>query len=148
MYAQSVRDSMKKDGEEDFSRRPDANIPENYGGSALFTLPKEEAEAAAREKSCPEEQGKPDSGLLSGLLRRFERLETDDLLLIGLMLLLAKDREKNTEMLIVLAVRKGLSAPLANLLGANCGRMVRYFLMVVVAGVVWPLTFQFFPKGK
>lgn len=51
-------------------------------------------------------------------------------------------------LLIVLAVRKGLSAPLANLLGANCGRMVRYFLMVVVAGVVWPLTFRFFPKGK
>lgn len=51
-------------------------------------------------------------------------------------------------LLVVLAVRKGLSAPLASLLGAYPGRMVRYFLMVVVAGIVWPLTFRLFPQRK
>lgn len=51
-------------------------------------------------------------------------------------------------LLIVLAIRSGLSAPLANLLGENPGRMVRYFLIVVAAGVVWPLVFRFFPERK
>ena len=51
-------------------------------------------------------------------------------------------------LLLVLAVRKGLSAPLANLLGEYPGRMVRYFLIVVVAGVVWPLSFRLFPERK
>ncbi len=51
-------------------------------------------------------------------------------------------------LLIVLAIRQGLSSPLANLLGENLGRMVRYFLIVVAAGVVWPLTFRLFPERK
>ncbi len=51
-------------------------------------------------------------------------------------------------LLIVLAVRKGLSAPLAYAFGEYPGRMVRYFIIVVVAGVVWPLVFRFFPERK
>lgn len=51
-------------------------------------------------------------------------------------------------LLLVLAVRKGLSAPLANLLGEYPGRMVRYFLIVIVAGVIWPLSFRLFPERK
>lgn len=51
-------------------------------------------------------------------------------------------------LLIVLAIRKGLSAPLANLLGQNLGRMVRYFTIVVFSGAIWPIAFQIFPQGK
>lgn len=51
-------------------------------------------------------------------------------------------------LLIVLAVRKGLNAPLAHVFGEYPGRMVRYFIIVVVAGVVWPLVFRFFPERK
>ena len=50
---------------------------------------------------------------------------------------------------IVLAVKEGLSSPLKNLLGEFPGRMVRYFLIVIVAGIVWPLSFRLFSKiGK
>ena len=50
---------------------------------------------------------------------------------------------------IVLAVKEGLSSPLKNLLGEFPGRMVRYFLIVIVAGIVWPLSFRLFTKiGK
>lgn len=50
---------------------------------------------------------------------------------------------------LVLAVKNGLKAPIEGLLGNLVGRSVRYFLIVVVAGVVWPLTFQWFAKlGK
>ena len=47
---------------------------------------------------------------------------------------------------IVLAVKSGFKAPLEALLGILAGRAVRYFLIVVVAGVVWPLTFPWFVK--
>ena len=50
---------------------------------------------------------------------------------------------------LVLAVKEGLSSPLKNLLGEYPGRMVRYFLIVIVAGIVWPLSFKWFSKlGK
>lgn len=49
-------------------------------------------------------------------------------------------------LLIVLAVKSGLKAPLNLLLGELAGRTARYFLIVVVAGVVWPLTFKWFAK--
>ena len=50
---------------------------------------------------------------------------------------------------IVLAVKSGLKAPIEGLLGNLIGRAVRYFLIVIVAGVVWPLTFRWFAKlGK
>jgi undecaprenyl-diphosphatase len=47
---------------------------------------------------------------------------------------------------VVLAVKEGLRAPLNFLFAEKLGRLVRYFLVVVVAGVVWPLSFKFFGK--
>ena len=51
---------------------------------------------------------------------------------------------------LVLAVKEGLRGPLEALFGGHMiARGVRYFLMVVVAGIVWPLTFPMFAKlGK
>ena len=50
---------------------------------------------------------------------------------------------------LVLAVRVGLKAPLNALFGTNVGAAVRYFFIVVVAGILWPLTFRFWSKlGK
>ena len=50
----------------------------------------------------------------------------------------------------VLAVKEGLRAPLDALFaGHMAARAVRYFLIVVVAGMVWPMTFRWFSKfGK
>lgn len=45
-------------------------------------------------------------------------------------------------LVLVLAIKAGLSSPLAALLGEFPGRCVRYFLMVVFAGIVWPMTFS------
>ena len=47
---------------------------------------------------------------------------------------------------LVLAVRVGLKTPLNALFGVNVGAAVRYFLIVVVAGILWPLTFKFWAK--
>ena len=47
---------------------------------------------------------------------------------------------------IVLAVKSGMKTPLELLFGVLPGRAVRYFLIVLVAGAVWPLTFRFFAK--
>ena len=47
---------------------------------------------------------------------------------------------------IVLAVKSGLKAPLNMLMGEYVGRAVRYFLVVVVAGILWPMTFKWFSK--
>ncbi len=47
---------------------------------------------------------------------------------------------------LVLAVKSGLKAPLNLLFGENIGRAARYFLMVLVAGGLWPLTFRWFGK--
>ncbi len=47
---------------------------------------------------------------------------------------------------LVLAVKEGLRTPLTALFGEYPGRSVRYFLMVVVAGFVWPLFFKLFSK--
>ena len=50
---------------------------------------------------------------------------------------------------LILAVRMLLKQPLNALFGVNVGGAVRYFLMVIVAGIVWPITFRFFAKlGK
>ena len=51
---------------------------------------------------------------------------------------------------LVIAVKEGLRAPLemvfVNPLLARC---VRYFFMVIVGGILWPLTFKWFSKiGK
>lgn len=47
---------------------------------------------------------------------------------------------------LVLAVKSGLKAPLEAVFGELIGRAVRYFMIVIVAGVVWPLTFKWFAK--
>ena len=49
-------------------------------------------------------------------------------------------------LLIVLAVKSGMKAPLNALFGESIGRAMRYFLIVLVAGTVWPLTFKWFAK--
>ncbi len=55
-------------------------------------------------------------------------------------------------LLVVLAVKVGLKTPLNVLFGDYPGRAVRYFLIVLVAGCLWPLTFRWFAglgkKGK
>lgn len=49
----------------------------------------------------------------------------------------------------VLVVKSGLKGVLNAAFGEFAGRSVRYFLVVIVAGVVWPLSFKFFGKlGK
>lgn len=48
--------------------------------------------------------------------------------------------------ILVLAVKSGLKAPINALFGESIGSAVRYFLIVIVAGIVWPLSFKFF-KG-
>ena len=47
---------------------------------------------------------------------------------------------------LVLAVKSGLKPPLEAVFGALAGRAVRYFLIVVTAGIVWPLSFRWFTK--
>ena len=47
---------------------------------------------------------------------------------------------------VVLAVKSGLKDPLEAVFGVLVGRSVRYFLIVIVAGIVWPLTFRWFAK--
>ena len=47
---------------------------------------------------------------------------------------------------LVLAVKSGLKAPIEALLGQSWGRALRYFLIVIVAGILWPLSFRLFSK--
>lgn len=50
---------------------------------------------------------------------------------------------------LVLAVKAGTKEVLNMLMGEQIGRAVRYLLIVVFAGIVWPLTFRWFSKiGK
>ena len=50
-------------------------------------------------------------------------------------------------LVLVLAVKELLRAPLEAILPANTwARMLRYFLMVVMAGSIWPMTFKYFAK--
>ena len=52
-------------------------------------------------------------------------------------------------LLLVLAVKVGMKGMLNTLFGALAGRSVRYGLIVIVAGILWPLSFQWFAKlGK
>lgn len=44
-------------------------------------------------------------------------------------------------LILVLAVKEGLSTPFTNAFGYFPGRAARYFVLVVVAGIVWPLCF-------
>ena len=47
---------------------------------------------------------------------------------------------------LVLAVKSGLKAPINALVGSSVGSAVRYFLIVIVAGILWPLSFKYFKK--
>lgn len=48
---------------------------------------------------------------------------------------------------LVLAVKEGLRSPLETLFGNPYpARMVRYLLIVIVAGLLWPMSFRFFSK--
>ena len=48
---------------------------------------------------------------------------------------------------VVLAVKEGLRTPLEMVFGNPLtARMVRYFLIVAVAGILWPATFRFFSR--
>lgn len=51
-------------------------------------------------------------------------------------------------LVLVLIVKSGLKAPLNILFGESVGRAVRYFAIVIVAGIVWPLSFRLFGKLK
>lgn len=49
-------------------------------------------------------------------------------------------------LLLVLAVKEGLRAPLDALLPIYSARAIRYFLIVMVAGILWPATFKYLSK--
>ena len=50
---------------------------------------------------------------------------------------------------VVLGIKSGISAPLVALFGNEyVARAVRYFLIVIFAGVVWPLTFNYFATHR
>ena len=47
---------------------------------------------------------------------------------------------------LILMVKGGLKAPLNAALGISIGTAVRYFLIVLAAGILWPLSFRWFEK--
>lgn len=47
---------------------------------------------------------------------------------------------------LVLAVKSGMKEPLNFLFGESVGRAARYFLIVIVAGIFWPLSFKYLSK--
>ena len=47
---------------------------------------------------------------------------------------------------VVMAVKEGMRSVLTSAFGLYVGRSVRYFLVVVVAGILWPLSFKLFSK--
>ena len=50
-------------------------------------------------------------------------------------------------LLAVLAIKSGLKTPIDALCGGHMvARAIRYFLIVIMAGIVWPLTFKWFAK--
>lgn len=49
-------------------------------------------------------------------------------------------------LLLVLAVKEGLRAPLEMLLPVYPARAVRYFLIVLTAGALWPMSFRYLSK--
>ena len=50
-------------------------------------------------------------------------------------------------LLAVLAIKSGLKAPIDAICGGHMiGRAIRYFLIVIMAGIVWPLSFKWFSK--
>ncbi len=53
-------------------------------------------------------------------------------------------------LVVVLAIKSGLSSPLTALFAGNsyAARIVRYFLIVIFAGVLYPITFKWYSKMK
>lgn len=52
-------------------------------------------------------------------------------------------------LVLVLTVKSGMKTPLEAVFGTLIGRAVRYFLIVIVAGILWPISFKWFAKlGK
>ena len=49
-------------------------------------------------------------------------------------------------LVLVLTVKSGLKTPLNLLFGESLGRSARYFLIVIVAGILWPSSFKWFSK--
>lgn len=49
-------------------------------------------------------------------------------------------------LILVLLIKSGLKNILNTLMGETIGRTVRYFLIVITAGIIWPLTFKWFAK--
>lgn len=49
-------------------------------------------------------------------------------------------------LILVLIVKSGLKMPLNYLLGESIGRAMRYFLLVIVSGILWPMTFKWFSR--
>ena len=47
---------------------------------------------------------------------------------------------------LVLIVKSGLKSQINALVGASVGSAVRYFLIVMVAGILWPLSFKYFKR--
>ena len=47
---------------------------------------------------------------------------------------------------MVILVKEGLRGPLEMLLPTYPARAVRYFLVVITAGILWPMTFRYFSK--
>ena len=88
-------------------------------------------------------------GCMAGILvmypveRKWIRFETKATLLVQII-------KVALGLLLILAVKEGLKAPLDALCGGHLiARSIRYFFVVIVGGIVWPLTFRFFSKmGK
>lgn len=49
-------------------------------------------------------------------------------------------------LVLVLIVKSGTKELLNRMLGESFGRAARYFLIVIVAGILWPLSFKWFSK--
>ena len=49
-------------------------------------------------------------------------------------------------LVVVLLVKEGLRAPLEAILPVLPARAFRYFLVVLTAGLIWPMTFEKFSK--
>jgi len=51
-------------------------------------------------------------------------------------------------LIVVVGIKSLLKSPLNAVFGSEIGNFVRYLLIVVFAGILWPMTFRFFPKSK
>lgn len=85
-------------------------------------------------------------GCMAGLLvlypveRKWIRFETKAVLWVQIVKVVGG-------LLLILAVKEGLKMPLDALFGGHMiARSVRYFFVVLMGGLLWPLTFRFFSK--